>query len=134
MTSLHRIQTFAAISIAILALKYIAYVLTGSVALLSDAIESIVSKNQRGMNCLLKILQPWWGCRHEQSHFPHAASRPDHDENNRNCTIRRRFPILWRSIKQIAAIHAQRCSGGVIMFCPDGLRRAACQGERKSDL
>jgi divalent metal cation (Fe/Co/Zn/Cd) transporter len=46
MTSLHRIPTFAAISIAILALKYIAYVLTGSVALLSDAIESIVSKNQ----------------------------------------------------------------------------------------
>src|SRR5258707_12021407 len=47
MTSMNRIQTFAAISIAVgvavLALKYTAYVLTGSVALLSDAIESIVN-------------------------------------------------------------------------------------------
>jgi divalent metal cation (Fe/Co/Zn/Cd) transporter len=41
------IQTFATVSIAVgvavLALKYTAYVLTGSVALLSDAIESIVN-------------------------------------------------------------------------------------------
>src|SRR5882757_974300 len=47
MASMNRIQTFAAVSIAVsiavLALKYIAYVLTGSVALLSDAIESIVN-------------------------------------------------------------------------------------------
>jgi len=42
-----RIQTFAAgsivVGIVVLALKYTAYVLTGSVALLSDAIESIVN-------------------------------------------------------------------------------------------
>ena len=47
MASMNRIQTFAAVSIAVgivvLALKYIAYVLTGSVALLSDAIESVVN-------------------------------------------------------------------------------------------
>jgi cation diffusion facilitator family transporter len=46
MTSM-RIRTFAAgsvvVGIAVLALKYTAYVLTGSVALLSDAIESIVN-------------------------------------------------------------------------------------------
>jgi cation diffusion facilitator family transporter len=45
--AMNRIQTLAAGSIAVgvlvLALKYIAYVLTGSVALLSDAIESIVN-------------------------------------------------------------------------------------------
>lgn len=44
---MNRIQSLAAASIAVgisvLALKYIAYVLTGSVALLSDAIESIVN-------------------------------------------------------------------------------------------
>jgi divalent metal cation (Fe/Co/Zn/Cd) transporter len=43
MTSMKRIQTFAAgsivVGIVVLALKYTAYVLTGSVALLSDAIE-----------------------------------------------------------------------------------------------
>jgi cation diffusion facilitator family transporter len=47
MTSMKRIQTFAAgsivVGIVVLALKYTAYVLTGSVALLSDAIESIVN-------------------------------------------------------------------------------------------
>jgi cation diffusion facilitator family transporter len=44
---MNRIQTLAAgsvaVGISVLALKYIAYVLTGSVALLSDAIESIVN-------------------------------------------------------------------------------------------
>ena len=47
MTPMKRIQTFAAgsivVGIVVLALKYTAYVLTGSVALLSDAIESIVN-------------------------------------------------------------------------------------------
>jgi cation diffusion facilitator family transporter len=47
MASMNRIRTFAAgsvvVGIAVLALKYTAYVLTGSVALLSDAIESIVN-------------------------------------------------------------------------------------------
>jgi cation diffusion facilitator family transporter len=47
MKSMKLIQTFATVSIAVgvavLALKYTAYVLTGSVALLSDAIESIVN-------------------------------------------------------------------------------------------
>jgi divalent metal cation (Fe/Co/Zn/Cd) transporter len=47
MTSMNRIRTFAAgsvvVGIAVLALKYTAYILTGSVALLSDAIESIVN-------------------------------------------------------------------------------------------
>jgi cation diffusion facilitator family transporter len=47
MTPMKRIQTFAAgsivVGIVVLSLKYTAYVLTGSVALLSDAIESIVN-------------------------------------------------------------------------------------------
>jgi len=57
----------------------------------------------------------WCVCRHEQSQFPHAACWPEHDENNTNLTISRRFPIFRRNIKQIAAIHAQRWSGGVIL-------------------
>jgi Co/Zn/Cd efflux system component len=44
--AMNRIQILAAgsvaVGISVLALKYIAYVLTGSLALLSDAIESIV--------------------------------------------------------------------------------------------
>jgi hypothetical protein len=42
---------------------------------------------------------------------PHAASWPDHDENSRDSTISRHFPIPRRSIKQIAAIHAQQLFG-----------------------
>jgi cation diffusion facilitator family transporter len=51
-----RIQTFAAgsivVGIVVLALKYTAYVLTGSVALLSDAIESIVNVATAGVALL----------------------------------------------------------------------------------
>jgi divalent metal cation (Fe/Co/Zn/Cd) transporter len=56
MTPMKRIQTFAAssivVGIVVLALKYTAYVLTGSVALLSDAIESIVNVATAGVALL----------------------------------------------------------------------------------
>ena len=74
---MNRIQILAAgsvaVGISVLALKYIAYVLTGSVALLSDAIESIVN-----LVTAVVALSPSAGARYRQTQGTlMATTRPN---------------------------------------------------------
>jgi divalent metal cation (Fe/Co/Zn/Cd) transporter len=74
---MNRIQILAAgsvaVGISVLALKYIAYVLTGSVALLSDAIESVVNL----ATAVVALLAIRWSATPPDPSTPMATTRPN---------------------------------------------------------
>src|SRR3977135_1953344 len=78
MASMNRIQTFAAVSIAagivVLALKYIAYRLTGRVAMLSGAIESVVNV----ATALVALLAIRWSALPADAEHPYGHHKAEY--------------------------------------------------------
>jgi cation diffusion facilitator family transporter len=77
-TSMNRIQAFAtgsiAVGITVLAMKYTAYVLTGSVALLSDATESIVNV----ATAVIALLAVRWSAMPPDAEHPYGHHKAEY--------------------------------------------------------